>query len=203
MFAGGPASVAAALADAEVEAQRAEAQLPPEDHTPPEGRYSSDWPETYDAAMIAQESMACVKGFLDDWGWELQKYARLNVASRAFRVLRYEIHFEGFDGYGRQEQVLNWYDSEFGQTALWWSAMHGNGELTSRLLDARADVNLADADGWSPLIVAAFYGHADVVRQLIDAGADATLQVADGDTAHDKAAAWDHTECALLLKRPP
>ena len=199
----GPASVARALADAEVEILQEETNelaVTPDDRSPTDGRYSSDWPDTYNAAMIAEEAKACVHGFLDDWGWELHRYARLNLADRALKVLRHEIHVEDCNGYGKQEQVLNWKDSEFGQTPLWWTAVHGNHELASRLIDAKADINVSDIEGWSPLVVAAFYGHTEVVRQLVAAGVDRTLTVVDGETAYDKALAWDRGECAALLR---
>ena len=175
----------------------------PDDYTPAEGRYSSKWPEDWDKATIAQQAEECVLHYVEDWGWELHKYARLNSAKRLKKVLRYEIHLEAFDGYGKCHQVLNWQDDDFGQCALWWLAMHGNAPLAQLLIDAGADVNLPDKDGWTPLSVAAFYGHADVLKTLLAAGADPSKEVEDGDTAYDKAVAWDHAECAALLKGGP
>ena len=99
-----------------------------------------------------------------------------------------------------QKEVLNWQDEDFGQCALWWLAMHGQTNLAQLLIDAGCNVDLADKDGWTPLSVAAFYGHADVIKALLAAGADASKEVDDGDTAYDKAVAWDHPECATLLK---
>ena len=96
----------------------------PDDYTPAEGRYSSKWPEDWDKATIAQQAEECVLHYVEDWGWELHKYARLNSAKRLKKVLRYEIHLEAFDGYGKCHQVLNWQDDDFGQCALWWLAMH-------------------------------------------------------------------------------
>ena len=40
------------------------------------------------------------------------------------------------------------------------------------LLDAKADVNKAEKDGWTPLLVAAENGHEAVVRALLEKGAD-------------------------------
>ena len=172
----------------------------PDDYTPVEGRGASKWPEDWTKAQVAKEAEDCVKQYVDDWGWELHKYARLQNDARVLKVLRYEIHLEAFDGYGKSKDVLNWQDTDFGQSALWWFAMHGNVALVRRLVDAGADVNLADKDGWTPLSVAAFYGHAEVISALLSAGADPSRQVEDGDTAYDKAVAWDHPECAALLK---
>ena len=171
-----------------------------DDYTPSEGRYGTKWPEDWSKEKIAEEAADCVKHYVEDWGWELHKYARLKKEDRVRKVLRYEIHLEACDGYGKQKQVLNWQDEDFGQCALWWLAMHGLQDLVQLLIDAGCDVNIADKDGWTPLSVAAFYGHAEVIKALLAAGADASREVDDGDTAYDKAVAWDHPDCAALLK---
>ena len=172
----------------------------PDDYSPKEGRYSTKWPEDWSKEKIAEEAEDTVKHYVDDWGWELHKYARLNKEERMLKVLRYEIHLEAFDGLGNCKEVLNWQDPDFGQCALWWLAMHGDASLVQKLIDLGSNVNLADRDGWTPLSVAAFYGHADVVKKLLAAGADPAKEVDDGDNAYDKAIAWDHPECAALLK---
>jgi hypothetical protein len=171
-----------------------------DDYTPAGSRYSTAWPSDWSEHRVASEASACVCRYVDDWGWELNKYARLNKNARVCQVLRYEIHIEAFDGYGKQPEVLNWQDPDFGQSALWWLAMHGNVDLVRMLLDAGCDANLSDKDGWSPLSVAAFYGHASVVQLLLERGADASIEVEDGDTAYDKAVIWDHPECMVLLR---
>ena len=175
----------------------------PDDYTPAEGRHSTKWPEDWSREQIEEEAKVCVEQYVDDWGWELHKHARLNNEFRLKKTLRYEIHLEAFDGYGRCAQVLNWQDPDFGQTALWWTALHGNLDMAEVLIRAGADVDLADKDGWVPLSVAAFYGHVDVVKALLSAGADPSKEVEDGDTAYEKAVAWDHPECAVLLKGVP
>jgi len=172
----------------------------PDDYTPPEGRHSTTWPEGWDKEKIKEEAKACVDNYIDDWGWEIHKYARMNNEFRVKKTLRYEIHLEEFDGVGNCKEVINWQDPEFGQTALWWTALHGNLHMTEFLIKAGADVNLADKDGWVPLSVSAFYGHVEVVKALLAAGADPSKEVEDGDNAYDKAVAWDHPDCAALLK---
>ena len=168
--------------------------------SPPDGRYSSAWPEDWSKEQIAKEASEIVTHYVEDWGWELHKYARLNSAKRVRKVLRYQIHLETFDGYGTSKEVLNWRDDDFGQTPLWWVSMHGNASLAQDLVNAGADVNTADNDGWTPLSVAAFYGHAEIIKSLLASGADPSKTVEDGDTAYDKAIAWDHPDCAALLK---
>lgn len=181
-------------------AQLAEEEEWPDDYSPPDGRYSTKWPADWSKDKIAEEARVAVEHYVEDWGWELHKYARLNKPDRVRKVLRYEIHLEAFDGSGKQKEVLNWQDEDFGQCALWWLAMHGRQNLVQLLIDTGCDVNLSDKDGWTPLSVAAFYGHAEVIKALLAAGADPSKEVDDGDTAYDKAVAWDHPECAVLLK---
>jgi len=172
----------------------------PDDYTPADGRNSTKWPEDWSKQKVQEECKRCVDHYVDDWGWELHKYTRLNQEPRASKVLRYEIHLEEFDGYGKQLAVINWQDKDFGQTPLWWAALHGNVQIVQQLIGLKADVNLSDVDGWVPLSVAAFHGHAEVIKLLLAAGADPSKEVEDGDTAYDKAVAWEHPDCAALLK---
>ena len=74
------------------------------------------------------------------------------------------------------------------------------------LLDAGADVNYSDLDGYTPLIEAAHGGHLEMLRLLLRRGADldASFYVeADGmsigGTAEDMAKANGHRECVALL----
>jgi len=172
----------------------------PDDYTPDGGRYSTKWPADWSKEKIKEEAEDTVKHYVDDWGWEMHKYARLNNEKRVKKVLKYEIHLEQFDGVANCKEVVNWQDPDWGQSALWWAALHGNFELVTLFIEKGTDVNLADNDGWVALSVAAFYGHTEVVKALLAAGADPSKEVEDGDTAYDKAVAWDHPECAALLK---
>lgn len=54
---------------------------------------------------------------------------------------------------------------------LWIAAAMGNNELVSQLLEAGADVNKINYDGFSPLMHAAYYGHLDTVKLLLEHGA--------------------------------
>jgi ankyrin repeat protein len=45
-----------------------------------------------------------------------------------------------------------------------------------------ADVNLAAADGATPLLIASRNGHTEIVKLLLESGADVNLAVADGAT---------------------
>jgi ankyrin repeat protein len=62
-------------------------------------------------------------------------------------------------------------------TALLYAARDGRVELTRTLLDAGADVNHADANGISPLLMAITNDQTDVARLLVERGAD--LNAAD------------------------
>ena len=171
-----------------------------DNYTPADGRYSTQWPEDWNKEKIAEEARMCVQRYIEDWGWELHKYSRLNEPEHVRKVLRYEIHLETFDGFGKQKEVLDWRDEDSGQCAVWWLAMHGACDIVQLLIDCGCEVNLADNHGWTPLAVAAFHGHAKVVSALLSAGADPSKQVGDGGNAYDKAVASEHYDCAALLK---
>jgi ankyrin repeat protein len=57
-------------------------------------------------------------------------------------------------------------------TALLYAARDGGADLARVLLDAKADVNQAEANGITPLLMAITNDHTDVARVLIDRGAD-------------------------------
>jgi ankyrin repeat protein len=61
-----------------------------------------------------------------------------------------------------------------GMTPLLYAARDGRIDIARILLDAGADVNLADANGITPLISAITNNHPDTARFLIDRGADIT-----------------------------
>lgn len=169
----------------------------------------ADWDDDYSpsAEELATKKLpppedceALCRGYEFDWGWELHKYARLDVPARVKKVLRYTISLGASHASGRDAGCVNWQEEPFGHTPLWWTACHGNWELTKVLLDANADPNIADADGYTPLIVAAQEGHDECVQVLLAYGADACHKMADGDTALDKAEAWGRDDCVDVLK---
>ncbi|HEY2383905.1 MAG TPA: ankyrin repeat domain-containing protein [Terriglobia bacterium] len=58
-----------------------------------------------------------------------------------------------------------------GLTSLLYAARDGRPEAARLLVDAHADVNLADPNGISPLLMSIMNGHLDVARFLLDHGA--------------------------------
>ncbi|CAG9464332.1 unnamed protein product [Pedinophyceae sp. YPF-701] len=58
------------------------------------------------------------------------------------------------------------------RTALHFTAAVGSAECTRLLIDAGAEVDVADKDGYTPLHMAAGYMHVSTVRELLEAGAD-------------------------------
>ena len=59
-----------------------------------------------------------------------------------------------------------------GCSALYRASTSNKPAMARLLIEAGADVNLATADGRTPLGVACWYGYAEVVRVLLEAGAD-------------------------------
>ena len=65
---------------------------------------------------------------------------------------------------------------------------------------ARADVNVKDDIGYTPLHCAALYGQLEVCKMLIDAGADVDAKTKTDSTPLSFAASKGHLEiCELLL----
>jgi len=179
------------------------------DYLPTEGD-DADWDDDYSptpedladttkALPSAEECEHICREFEFDWGWELHKFARLNRPVRVRKVLRYTITLGESKASGLDDGCLNWQEEPFGHTALWWTACHGNWELTKELLDVGCDPNIADADGYTPIIVAA-QGYDECVQIFLAYGADANHKMCDGDTALDKAEAFDRDDCVAVLK---
>ena len=110
------------------------------------------------------------------------------VAADARRVSYYRTAlFAAADGYGFEGQYCRM-------------------DAAIMLLDAGADVNHSDLDGYTPLIEAAHGGHLEMLRLLLRRGAklDASFYVAAdgmsiGGTAESMAEHWNWHECVALL----
>jgi len=82
---------------------------------------------------------------------------------------------------------LNVKDGVTGDTALMRSVRSGKPESLKLLIEAGADVNLPNKQGYSPVQLAALSGTADKVQMLLDAKADLSGKDATGRTALDLA----------------
>lgn len=89
-----------------------------------------------------------------------------------------------------------------GRTALFHAARHGQPENLRLLLEAGADVNLADRGGLTPLYAAAWFGYTDCVRQLLQIpGIAAGVETDFGETAYTAAKLNQHHACVQLLSK--
>eukprot|EP01006_Ploeotia_vitrea_P005861 TRINITY_DN11970_c0_g1_i1.p1 TRINITY_DN11970_c0_g1~~TRINITY_DN11970_c0_g1_i1.p1 ORF type:complete len:642 (+),score=127.54 TRINITY_DN11970_c0_g1_i1:32-1957(+) len=61
-------------------------------------------------------------------------------------------------------------DAKKKETLLHWAAAKGNIELAVALLDAKADFNLKNADGQTPIFVAQEESHMPLVQKMLDRG---------------------------------
>jgi len=74
-------------------------------------------------------------------------------------------------------------------------------ELTRMLLDSRANVNVAQEGGWTPLHQAAAHGQVQVLKDLLEHGADLNAKSADGQLPVDMALKGGHEEAATILQQ--
>jgi ankyrin repeat protein len=78
-----------------------------------------------------------------------------------------------------------------------------NPAIVKLLLDFGADVNAAQAGGWTPLHAAAQGGLAEIAELLLRAGADRSLRAANQQTAADLALTNGHAAVVEILERQP
>jgi energy-coupling factor transporter ATP-binding protein EcfA2 len=82
--------------------------------------------------------------------------------------------------------------SESNDTPLVWASEMGSAECVKLLLEAGADPNAFEYDGWSALHWAARNGHADVAELLLGKGAKADQRDSKGNTPLDWAVDREH-----------
>ena len=103
---------------------------------------------------------------------------------------------------GNMLDTMNWwFNGDDRASPLYMSAAKGHLDCVARLIEANADVNLANTrDGSTPLYVACDQGQHECVERLLAAGAvvDA-VRSEDGRTPLAAASALGHQECARLL----
>ncbi|WP_207422707.1 ankyrin repeat domain-containing protein [Desertivirga brevis] len=79
------------------------------------------------------------------------------------------------------------------------SVAANNADITKILLEAGAEVNVAQSSGVTPLHSAAHYGNIEILILLLEAGADVTAKTGGGKTASEVAAANGHVAIARIL----
>ena len=85
-------------------------------------------------------------------------------------------------------------------TALAGLAVKYNKDLVERLLKRKADPNIADATGYTPLFWAVKFGNKELVELLLQYKADKTKKDSMGMTPFEYALKTDHKEIINLLK---
>jgi ankyrin repeat protein len=76
----------------------------------------------------------------------------------------------------------------------------GNVEVVKILLEKGADINKANIDGQTPLMMAVGMGHEEVVEALLEYGANINAKTNEGYTAFDMVYEKEFPEIATLLK---
>jgi ankyrin repeat protein len=72
-------------------------------------------------------------------------------------------------------------------------------EIVQSLIEAGADVNQTDEDGWTPIMYATLEGYFDIVKILIEAGADVNSESSSGEYALYIANYSNHQEIVKYL----
>ena len=86
-------------------------------------------------------------------------------------------------------------------TPLIWAAEMGSFDCVQKLLDARADPNQVEFDGWSALHWVAVKGYANLCRLLLENNAETDLMTFSGHTCLDWAIYSNQGEIVDLLRR--
>lgn len=86
-----------------------------------------------------------------------------------------------------------------GATALHIASREGNYEIATILIANGADVNVADNEGWTPLMRAALSGSDDIVELFLAKNVDATKLNSVNESAIIHAASSDCTQCLNLM----
>ncbi len=86
-----------------------------------------------------------------------------------------------------------------GATALHIAAREKNLEITQMLIDNGADVNIADNEGWTPLMRASLVGDGDIVELLLSKNADATALNLVNESVIIHASTSNCSDCLNLM----
>lgn len=86
------------------------------------------------------------------------------------------------------------------ETALYFASANGHIDIVNALLAARANINLSDNDGVTPLKAAIKNNHPDIVKILLESKADPHVRYSYIDTLLSYAIKNDQTKIVELLK---
>ncbi|XP_074987120.1 fibronectin type 3 and ankyrin repeat domains protein 1 isoform X4 [Caretta caretta] len=149
--------------------------------------------------------LACFAGHLD-----IVKYLREQGASWEVRDLGgcSALHWAVDGGHC---DVIEWMINDGCQvdtkdTVLEWtplmrvSAVTGNKDVASLLIEAGADVNMKDKDGKTPLMVAVLNNHEELIQLLLDKGADSTVKNEYGKGLLEMARGFHRHSVVILLE---
>lgn len=84
-------------------------------------------------------------------------------------------------------------------TLVMSAAFEGEADTVQALVEAGADVNQSNENGWTALLSASACGHTEAVKGLLQAGADANAADKGGDTPLKVATKEGHAEVMALL----
>jgi hypothetical protein len=101
---------------------------------------------------------------------------------------------------GGEPRLVDETDST-GKTPLTWAVCSGHVDILKKLLEARADVHVADSDRWAPLHFACGGASLEVVLMLLGAGADPSSRDRWGQTGLMLAAESAPEEVVACLVR--
>lgn len=135
----------------------------------PRPEYLVKWKDgsdsTWEPAINLSEDL--VRDYEDKW-WRAARKADLEVMAKML---------------GGGKQVLSIIVDDNSRSALHFAAALGNVDCVKLLVEAAADVNLQDREGYSPLHMAAGYMHTSAMVALLEAGADPQLKDNNGRDA--------------------
>ncbi|CAK9027829.1 Ankyrin repeat domain-containing protein 39, partial [Durusdinium trenchii] len=105
-------------------------------------------------------------------------------------------------GFVRQNRAaaLSATNQKFGETALLWAAWQNHDDVVHFLIEAKADLDVANNDGRTALRWAARCGCLRSAGLLVAAGASLDVKDGDGETPLDDARSQGHDNVVKLLE---
>ncbi|TSA29640.1 MAG: ankyrin repeat domain-containing protein [Verrucomicrobiaceae bacterium] len=81
------------------------------------------------------------------------------------------------------------------------AAWYGRTEIVRRLLEAGANPNIKEGEGWTPFLAAADRGHKETVILLLQSGADSSIGRPDGISAAEYARKHEDEDIASVIEQ--